>query len=101
MNWDVLIQPSSLIRYRFSRLARLHANHLLWWLHGITAEQIASLSLQLPCALAAICPCESGLGTRPCPPWQKLTDMHVSLVCFLLQGKRQETASWLSTKRQA
>ena len=47
----------------------------LWWLHGISAEQIASLSLQLPCALAAIYPFESGLGTCPCPPWQKLTDL--------------------------
>jgi len=27
----------------------------LWWLHGISAEQIESLPLQLPCALTTNC----------------------------------------------
>jgi hypothetical protein len=54
----------------------------LWWLHGISAEQIESLPLQLPCALTTICTLSQVWENILAPPGSNSLTC-TSLVCFL------------------
>src|SRR5215472_5015536 len=55
----------------------------LCWLHGISAEQIDSLPLQLSCALTTGCTLSHAWGKHLCPPRQQLTDHEAHVYLFI------------------